>query len=38
MLGGWGKDFHQNSERLNIPYSFDVLPKLYMRIIADILG
>ena len=38
VLGGWGKDFHQNSERLNIPYSFDVLPKLYMRIIADILG
>ena len=38
VLGGWGKDFHQNSERQNIPYSFDVLPKLYMRIIADILG
>ena len=33
MLGGWGKDFHQSTERLNVPYSFGVVPALYIRII-----
>lgn len=33
VLGGWGKDFHQSTERLNVPYSFDVVPALYIRII-----
>lgn len=33
VLGGWGKDFHQSTERLNVPYSFDVVPALYLRII-----
>lgn len=28
VLGGLGKDFHKYSERLNIPYSFEVLPDL----------
>ena len=36
VLGGCGKDFHQSTERLNVPYSFDVVPKLYIRIIDDI--
>lgn len=33
VLGGWGKDFHQSTERLNVPYSFGVVPALYLRII-----
>lgn len=33
VLGGWGKDFHQSTERLNVPYSFGVVPALYIRII-----
>lgn len=33
VLGGWGKDFHQSTERLNVPYSFGVIPALYLRII-----
>ncbi len=36
VLGGWGKDFHQSTERLNVPYSFGVVPMLYLRIIDRI--
>lgn len=32
VFGGFGKDFHKYSERLNIPYSLEVVPELYDRI------
>ncbi|SKA91223.1 Arginine utilization protein RocB [Caloramator quimbayensis] len=35
-FGGLGKDFHKYTERLNISYSFDVVPKLYKHIISKI--
>ncbi len=38
VLGGYGKDFHKHTERLNIHYSFDVLPDLYDKIIRLILA
>lgn len=38
VLGGYGKDFHKHTERLNRHYNFDVLPDLYLYIIKDILG
>lgn len=37
VLGCYGKDFHKYTERINVPYSFDVLPELYRYIIYDIL-
>lgn len=37
VLGGYGKDFHKHTERLEIHYNFDVLPDLYEYIIKDIL-
>ncbi|HML36799.1 MAG TPA: M20/M25/M40 family metallo-hydrolase [Bacillota bacterium] len=37
VLGGYGKDFHKHTERLNLHYNFDVLPDLYVHIIKDIL-
>lgn len=37
VFGGEGKDFHKYSERLNVPYSFNVVPELYKRIINSIL-
>lgn len=33
VFGGFGKDFHKFSERLNVPYSFEVVPKLYEKAI-----
>ncbi|RXM58896.1 peptidase M20 [Clostridium tetani] len=35
-FGGFGKDFHKFSERLNIPYSFEVVPDLYEKAIYDL--
>lgn len=35
-IGGLGKDFHKYTERLNISYSFDVIPELYKHIISKI--
>lgn len=35
-IGGLGKDFHKYTERLNISYSFDIVPKLYKYIISKI--
>ncbi|MCX7884481.1 MAG: M20/M25/M40 family metallo-hydrolase [Caloramator sp.] len=35
-IGGLGKDFHKYTERLNISYSFNVVPKLYKHIINRI--
>lgn len=37
VLGGYGKDFHKHTERLEVHYNFDVLPDLYEHIIKDIL-
>ncbi len=38
VLGGYGKDFHKHTERLNRHYNFDVLPQLYERLIRGLLG
>lgn len=35
VFGGFGKDFHKYSERLNISYSIDVVPDLYIKILKD---
>ncbi|MGI6211489.1 MAG: M20/M25/M40 family metallo-hydrolase [Anaerovoracaceae bacterium] len=37
VMGGYGKDFHKNTERLNRQYNFEVLPYLYIRLIQDLL-
>ena len=34
-IGPWGRDYHQRAERVNIPYSFGVVPELIMRIITN---
>jgi len=36
ILGGYGKDFHKHTERLNINYNFNVLPDLYVQLIKKI--
>jgi arginine utilization protein RocB len=38
VLGGYGKDFHKYTERLNISYSFNVVPNLYEYVINRILN
>jgi arginine utilization protein RocB len=38
IVGGYGKDFHKCSERLNYSYNFNVLPFLYERLIEDLLS
>lgn len=37
VFGGEGKDFHKYTERLNVPYSFNVVPELYKNIIFSLL-
>lgn len=37
VIGGFGKDFHKYTERLNIPYSFNVVPYIYKHIIYSLL-
>lgn len=37
VLGGYGKDLHKYTERLNIKYNFEILPDLYDHIIREIL-
>lgn len=37
-VGPWGRDYHQRTERVNMPYSFKLVPELLWRIIADLLG
>ena len=37
VFGGEGKDLHKYSERLNVPYSFEVVPELYKYIIHSVL-
>jgi arginine utilization protein RocB len=38
VFGGFGKDFHKRSERLNISYSFEVVPELYKFMIEKLLS
>lgn len=37
VFGGYGKDFHKNTERLNRKYSLEIVPKLYLKLIYDLL-
>lgn len=37
IFGGEGKDLHKYTERLNLPYSFNVVPKIYKYIILNML-
>jgi arginine utilization protein RocB len=36
-IGPWGADYHQRTERVNMPYSFGVLPELVWRVALDVL-
>jgi len=36
VLGGFGKDFHKHTERLNYSYNFNVLPDLYEKLIISL--
>ena len=33
-IGPWGRDYHQRTERLYMPYAFDVLPELVWRVLG----
>ena len=37
VLGGYGKDFHKHTERLQLDYNFNKLPYLYVRLIKKLL-
>ncbi|SDE17485.1 M20/M25/M40 family metallo-hydrolase [Sporomusa acidovorans] len=37
VFGGFGKDFHKCSERLNLSYSFEIVPELYKFMIEHLL-
>jgi arginine utilization protein RocB len=37
-LGPWGRDYHQRTERVNMPYSFQVVPELLWRVATDLVG
>jgi arginine utilization protein RocB len=37
-IGPWGRDYHQRTERVNMPYSFDVVPELIWRVVDDLVG
>jgi len=36
-IGPWGRDYHQRTERIHAPYSFQVLPELLWQIAGDLL-
>jgi arginine utilization protein RocB len=36
-IGPWGRDYHQRTERVNMPYSFEVVPELIWRVVNDLL-
>ena len=38
VFGGFGKDFHKYSERVNIPYSFSIVPNVFEKVIYDLLN
>jgi arginine utilization protein RocB len=35
-IGPWGRDYHQRTERLFMPYAFTTLPELLWRIVNDL--
>lgn len=37
-IGPWGHDYHQATERVNMPYSFEVLPALVWGIVKRLTG
>jgi arginine utilization protein RocB len=37
-IGPWGRDYHQRLERVNMPYSFEIVPELIWRIVDHLLG
>jgi arginine utilization protein RocB len=37
-IGPWGRDYHQRLERVQMPYSFEILPELVWRVAGDLLG
>lgn len=37
-IGPWGRDYHQRTERVHVPYSFGVLPELLWRVVGKLLG
>jgi arginine utilization protein RocB len=36
-IGPWGRDYHQRTERVHIPYSFGVVPELVLRVVERVL-
>ncbi len=36
-LGPWGRDYHQRTERVYMPYAFETLPELLWRLVFDFL-
>lgn len=38
ILGGFGKDLHKYTERLNMPFTFNILPDLYEHMIYKLLN
>jgi arginine utilization protein RocB len=34
-IGPWGRDYHRRTERVYMPYSFEVLPELIWRVVND---
>jgi arginine utilization protein RocB len=37
-IGPWGRDYHQRTERLYMPYAFTTLPELLWRIVEELLS
>lgn len=37
-IGPWGRDYHQRTERVNMPYSFAIVPELIWRVAGDLLS
>ena len=37
-VGPWGRDYHQRTERVYMPYAFGVVPELIWRIVHDLLS
>jgi arginine utilization protein RocB len=35
-IGPWGRDYHQRTERVYMPYAFGVVPELIWRVVADL--
>lgn len=35
-IGPWGRDYHRQTERVYMPYSFEVLPELIWRVVNDL--